>query len=215
MIGESGAFSAEVARTIVGISYRQLDYWDKTALIRPSIQRARGRGSRRLYSFEDLVELRVVAKLLGAGISLPAVRKATRYLRQHFADVARPLARLALQAEGKRVLVTTTDGKHLFDATAGGQVVITVAIAPIVKDLRERVTELRHPRELTVKVKRRPYTALLTPDLEVGGFTIEIAELPGVVTEADTLAEARVMVADAVSLWLDAAEHTPQARAAR
>lgn len=210
-----GAFSAEVARNIVGITYRQLDYWDKTALIRPSVQRAKGRGSRRLYSFEDLVELRVVAKLLGAGVSLPAVRKAARYLRQHFADVARPLARLALQADGKRVLVTTTDGKHLLDATAGGQVVITVAIAPIVKDLRHRVTELRHQRELIVKVRGTAYTAVLTPDLEVGGFTIEVAELPGVITEADTLVEARAMVADAVSLWLDVPQRSRKSRAAR
>ncbi len=215
MASADGAFSAKVARSIVGITYRQLDYWDKTLLIRPSVQRAKGRGSRRLYSFEDLVELRVVAKLLGAGISLPAVRKATRYLRQHFADVARPLARLALQAEGKRVLVTTTDGKHLVDATAGGQVVITVAIAPIVKDLRDRVTELRLRRQLRVRVRGRTYTALLTPDLEVGGFTIEVAELPGVITEADTVAEARTMVADAITLWLDAAERSPKARVAR
>jgi DNA-binding transcriptional MerR regulator/predicted RNase H-like HicB family nuclease len=210
-----GAFSAEVARNIVGVTYRQLVYWDKTALIRPSVQRAKGRGSRRLYSFEDLVELRVVAKLLAAGVSLPAVRKAARYLRQHFADVARPLVRLSLQAEGKRVLVTTTDGKHLVDATAGGQVVITVAIAPIVKDVRHRVTELRHPRELIVKVRGVAYTALLTPDLEVGGFTIEVAELPGVITEADSLAEARVMVADAVSLWLDMPQRNRKSRAAR
>jgi DNA-binding transcriptional MerR regulator len=210
-----GAFSADVARSIVGITYRQLDYWDKTGLIRPSVQRAKGRGSRRLYSFEDLVELRVVAKLLAAGVSLPAVRKAARYLRQHFTDVVRPLARLAVQADGKRVLVSTTDGKHLIDATAGGQVVITVAIAPIVKDLRERVTELRTQRELTVKVRGHAYTAVLTPDLEVGGFTVQVPELPGLVTEADTLSEARVMVADAVALWLDTARRIPKARGAR
>lgn len=212
---ELGAFSADIARNIVGITYRQLDYWDKTALIRPSVQRAKGRGSRRLYSFEDLVELRVVAKLLAAGVSLPAVRKATRYLRQHFTDVVRPLARLALQADGKRILVSTTDGKHLIDATAGGQVVITVAIAPIVKDLRERVIELRTQREVTVKVRGHGYAAVLTPDLEVGGFTIEVPELPGLVTEADTLSEARAMVADAVALWLDTARRTPKARGAR
>ena len=71
-------WSADSARRIAGISYRQLDYWDKTALVRPSVQHARGKGSRRVYAFEDLVELRVVARLLTAGISLPAVRKAVR-----------------------------------------------------------------------------------------------------------------------------------------
>ena len=64
-------------------------------------------------------------------------------------------------------------------------------------------------------MRGRAYTAVLTPDLEVGGFTIEVAELPGVVTEADTLAEAREMVADAVSLWLDVPQRSPKSRAAR
>jgi predicted RNase H-like HicB family nuclease len=56
---------------------------------------------------------------------------------------------------------------------------------------------------------------VLTPDLEVGGFTIEVPELPGLVTEADTLSEARVMVADAVVLWLDAVGRSRKARGAR
>lgn len=211
----TGGFSADVTRRVVGISYRQLDYWDKTGLIRPSVQRARGKGSRRLYSFEDLVELRVAAKLLGAGLLLPAVRKATRYLRLHFADVARPLARLALQTDGRNVLVQATDGKHLIDATASGQVVITVAVAPIVQELRDRVTELRAPREITVRVRSHGYVAVLTPDLEAGGFSIEVPELPGVVTEADSIAEARTMTADAIGLWLDTSRRTTRRRAAR
>jgi DNA-binding transcriptional MerR regulator len=211
----TGGFSADVTLRLVGISYRQLDYWDKTGLIRPSVQKARGRGSRRLYSFEDLVELRVVAKLLGAGILLPAVRKATRYLRLHFADIVRPLARLALQTDGRHVLAQTTDGKRLVDATAAGQVVITVAVAPIVQDLCERVTELRAPRQITVRARGSRYVAVLTPDLEVGGFTIQVPELPGVLTEADSVAEARTTVADAIGLWLDASSGTTRRRAAR
>jgi DNA-binding transcriptional MerR regulator/predicted RNase H-like HicB family nuclease len=204
-----------VTRRIVDISYRQLDYWDKTGLLRPSIQKARGKGTRRLYSFEDLVELRVIASLLAVGISLPAVRKVTRYLRLHFADVVRPLARLALRTDGKRVLVQATNGKHLVDATAGGQVVITVDVAPILEDLRARVIELRAPRRMTVRVRGRTYTAVLTPDLEVGGFTIEIPALPGVISEADSVSEARAMTADAIALWLDASSQTPKRRTPR
>lgn len=210
-----GGFSADVTRRIVGISYRQLDYWDKTGLLRPSVQKARGKGSKRLYSFEDLVELRVVANLLGVGISLPAVRRATRYLRLHFAEIVRPLARLALRTDGKRVLVQTTDGRHLVDATAGGQVVITVAVAPIVQDLRARVTELRTPREITVRVRGKAYLAVLTPDLEAGGFTIEVPQMPGVVTEADSPSEARAIVTDAIELWIDATSRISKRRIAK
>ena len=64
-------FSADVARRAVGITYRRLDYWDKTGLLRSSIKQAHGKGSRRVYSFEDLVELRVIAGLLAIGVSLP------------------------------------------------------------------------------------------------------------------------------------------------
>jgi DNA-binding transcriptional MerR regulator/predicted RNase H-like HicB family nuclease len=215
MKSPADGFSAEVAHRVVGISYRQLDYWDKTGLLRPSVQRARGKGSRRVYSFEDLVELRVIANLLAVGISLPAVRKATRYLRVHFTDVVRPLARLALQTDGKRVLVQTADKNHLVDATAGGQVVIAVAVAPIVQDLRSRVAELRAPKRINVRVRGDSYAAVLTPDLRAGGFTIEVPELPGVVTEADSISEARAMTSDAIELWLDARGESTKRSASR
>jgi DNA-binding transcriptional MerR regulator len=188
----------------VGITYRQLDYWDKTGLIRPTIQKARGKGSRRVYSFEDLVELRVVARLLSVGVSLTAVRKAVGYLRAHFTKVARPLAGLMLVASGKSVLVKESSGKTFVDATRGGQVVIGVAVAPIVSDLTAKVSSLRAPRALSVRVGQRTCTALLTPDLEVGGYSIEAPELKGVFSEADTIAEARRMAREAIQLWLAA-----------
>jgi predicted RNase H-like HicB family nuclease len=215
MVVRKTGFSADAARRIAGISYRQLDYWDKTALVRPSVQHARGRGSRRVYAFEDLVELRVVARLLAAGISLPAVRKAVRYLHEHFADVVRPLARLTLVPEGKSVLVRTTDGKRLVDATAGGNVVISFAVAPIVRDVRAKVAELAAPRELAVRVRRASYRVVLTPDLEDGGFTVAVPELPGVITEADSVREARIMASDAIRLWIDATRSTSASRMAR
>ncbi len=215
MVARTTGFSADATRRIAGISYRQLDYWDKTALVRPSVQRARGKGSRRVYSFEDLVELRVVARLLDTGISLPAVRKAARYLRENFADVARPLVRLTLIPEGRSVLVRTTDGKHLIDATDGGQVVISFAVAPIVRDVRERVAALRAPQELVVRVRGKSYRAVLTPDLEVGGFSVEVPDLPGVVTEGDTRGHARTMAIDAIRLWLDTCDVASRRRLAK
>jgi predicted RNase H-like HicB family nuclease/DNA-binding transcriptional MerR regulator len=194
-----------VTRKVVGITYRQLDYWDKTRLIRPSLQKARGKGSRRVYAFEDLVELRVVARLLSVGVPLTAVRKAVGYLRAHFASVARPLAGLMLVASGKSVLVQESSGKTFIDATRNGQVVIGVAVAPIVEDLTARVSSLRAPREVTVRVGGRSYAAVLTPDLEVGGYSIEVPELKGVYSEAETIAEARRMAKGAIELWLSAA----------
>jgi len=208
----SDGFSADVARRAVSITYRQLDYWDKTGLVRPSIKQARGKGSRRVYSFEDLVELRVIAQLLAIGVPLAAVRKAARYVRQHFTDLVRPLARLALVVKGKRILVKTTDGKALIDATSGGQVVISFSVAPIAQDLRGKVTELQAPRNIKVRVGARTFVAVLTPDLAAGGYTIEVPALPGVVTEADSVPEARKMAADAIRLWLSVADSAPRRR---
>lgn len=209
---EASGFSADVSRKLVGITYRQLDYWDKTGLIRPSVQKARGKGSRRVYSFEDLVELRVVARLLSVGVSLTAVRKAVAYLRSHFTKVVRPLAGLLLVASGKSVLVKESSGKTFVDATRDGQVVIAVAVAPIVEDLTAKVSNLRAPRKISVRVSKRSFTAVLTPDLEAGGFSIEVPELKGVYSDAETVVEARRVAKDAIQLWLAA---SPSARTAR
>ena len=73
---------------IVGISYRQLDYWARTGLATPSVQPAMGSGSQRLYSFEDLVELKLIKKLLDAGVSLQRVREAIDYLRTLGSDLS-------------------------------------------------------------------------------------------------------------------------------
>src|SRR5256886_16136090 len=71
---------------IVGISYRQLDYWARTDLIRPSIADAKGSGTQRRYSYRDLVELKVIKNLLDAGVSLQLARKGIEYLRQNLGE---------------------------------------------------------------------------------------------------------------------------------
>src|SRR5438067_11023358 len=71
---------------LVGISYRQLDYWARTDLVRPSIADARGSGTQRTYSFQDLVRLKVVKSLLDAGVKLQTARQAIEYLREDLGD---------------------------------------------------------------------------------------------------------------------------------
>ena len=94
-------YSGRQAAEIVGITYRQLDYWARTDLIRPSLIDAAGSGSRRRYSYRDLLELKVVKNLLDAGIRLESVREAFTYLREHLGEdvasvnlvISRPPAR--------------------------------------------------------------------------------------------------------------------------
>jgi DNA-binding transcriptional MerR regulator len=80
------AFSGKKAADIVGISYRQLDYWARTDLIRPSVADAKGSGSRRRYSYRDLLELKLVKTLLDDGIKLESIREAFGYLREQLGE---------------------------------------------------------------------------------------------------------------------------------
>ena len=82
----AGAFSGKKAADIVGISYRQLDYWARTDLIRPSLADAKGSGSRRRYSYRDLLELKLVKTLLDDGIKLESIREAFGYLRDQLGE---------------------------------------------------------------------------------------------------------------------------------
>src|SRR3954454_11339084 len=89
-------FRGPAVCTIVGISYRQLDYWARTDLVRPSITDARGSGTQRTYSYRDLVRLKVVKSLLDAGVKLQAARAAIDYLRDDLGDPQWETASLVL-----------------------------------------------------------------------------------------------------------------------
>jgi DNA-binding transcriptional MerR regulator len=197
----SAGFGSTVALRLTGVTYRQLDYWARTGLVGSSIRQAAGRGSRRVYSFRDLVALRVVARLLKAGVSLQAVRRAVEYLKEH-AD--QPLTTLGLIGKGNRVFALMGSSSKLIEATADGQVVIAIDVEPIEKGLRTDVTELSATREIDLRVRGIAYRVVLTPDLEAGGFTVEVPELPGCITEGDTLADAKRMSREAIHAWLDA-----------
>ena len=115
-------FSGKRTAEIVGITYRQLDYWARTDLIRPSLAEATGSGSRRLYSYNDLLELKVIKSLLDSGIRLEQVRKVFAYLRDNLgADVS--TANLVIDGSTS-VLVHT--GEELIDLLQNGQGVLNV-----------------------------------------------------------------------------------------
>ena len=123
-------FSGTKAAGIVGISYRQLDYWARTDLVRPSLTDATGSGSRRQYSYRDLLELRVIKSLLDAGIKLESVRSAFEYMREH---VDTDIASAHLVISGGDVILC--DGDQLIDVMRrNGQGVLNVLALGGVKD---------------------------------------------------------------------------------
>jgi DNA-binding transcriptional MerR regulator len=134
-------YSGTRAASVVGISYRQLDYWARTNLVRPSLTDAAGSGSRRQYSYRDLLELRVIKSLLDAGIKLESVRTAFTYLREH---VTTDIASAHLVISGSDVLLC--DGDELVDVLQRGQGVLNVlAIGGLKTDLDHQLVQLGGP----------------------------------------------------------------------
>ena len=138
--GDDSGFSGARAAEIVGISYRQLDYWARTDLVRPSLVDAKGSGSRRRYSYTDLLELRVIKSLLYAGIKLENVRDIFSYLRDHLnGDVTS--ANLVIQ--GSTAVLIESDGE-LIDLVKKGQGVLNVLpLAGVRQEMDDRIRELR------------------------------------------------------------------------
>jgi DNA-binding transcriptional MerR regulator len=128
-MAEQGYRVPEVCR-IIGISYRQLDYWARTELVRPSIQDAQGSGTQRLYSFQDLVELRVIKKLLDAGVSLQRVRKAVEYLQKSKTSTAG----VTLMSDGNRIYAVDSP-EAVVDLLSKGQGVFAIAVDKVATDL--------------------------------------------------------------------------------
>src|SRR5580658_1283628 len=123
---------------IVGITYRQLDYWARTDLLRPSITEARGSGTQRRYSYRDLVQLKVIKQLLDAGLELRHARRGIECLRSSGEDIAS--ANLVIEKD--RALLRS--GEEIMDILRGGQLMfnITVPMAEVVSELDAAILEL-------------------------------------------------------------------------
>jgi DNA-binding transcriptional MerR regulator len=136
---EAEGFSGRRTADIVGITYRQLDYWARTDLVRPSLADANGSGSRRLYSYSDLLELKVIKSLLDAGIRLESVREAFTYMRDHLGE---DVTTANLVIRGSAVLVSTDE--ELVDVVKQGQGVLNVLpLGSVKQQVDAAIVELR------------------------------------------------------------------------
>ncbi len=124
-------FRGPVACNLAGITYRQLDYWARTGLVSPEIRGAEGSGTQRLYSFRDLLMLKVVKKLLDAGISLQQIRTAIEHLRLRGVH---DLSQVTLMSDGVSVYECTTD-HEVVDLLRGGQGMSAIALGGVWRDL--------------------------------------------------------------------------------
>ena len=126
------SFTGKRTAEIVGITYRQLDYWARTDLVRPSISDAKGSGSRRRYSYQDLLELKVIKTLLDAGIRLEMVREAFSFLRDQLGE---DIASANLVINGSTSVVART-GAELVEILQNGQGVLNVLpLASVIEEI--------------------------------------------------------------------------------
>ena len=148
MAVKQGFRTSEVAK-LTGLTPRQLDHWDRTGLFRPSLAQAEGRGSARFYSFLDVVQLRVVKKLLDAGLSTKKLRKCLTFLRENLKRGS--FSDLSLVTNGRDIFMVTENPSFAFDLLKSGQVVWAVDIGAAVREVsKESAISLQQKGTMTI-----------------------------------------------------------------
>ena len=165
-LDEELGYRGPVACAAAGITYRQLDYWARTQLVQPSMRNAAGSGSARLYSFRDVLVLKVVKRLLDTGVSLQQIRTAIEHLRERGVD---DLAQITLMSDGASVYECTS-ADEVIDLVQGGQGVFGIAVGRVWREVEGSLAEL--PRERT-----EPATVAVQEDLAANGAGDELAQL--------------------------------------
>jgi DNA-binding transcriptional MerR regulator len=131
-------YRGPTACNAAGITYRQLDYWARTGLVEPTVRGATGSGTQRLYSFRDILLLKVIKRLLDAGISLQQIRTAVHHLRERGTD---DLTRVTLMSDGASVYECTSNDE-VIDLLQGGQGVFGIAIGGVWREIEGSLAEL-------------------------------------------------------------------------
>jgi DNA-binding transcriptional MerR regulator len=143
-------YRGPTACNAAGITYRQLDYWARTGLVEPTVRSATGSGSQRLYSFRDILILKIIKRLLDAGISLQQIRSAVQHLRERGTD---DLTRVTLMSDGATVYECTSNDE-VIDLLQGGQGVFGIAIGGVWREIEGTLAEL--PSERTAEAEAEP-----------------------------------------------------------
>lgn len=142
--GDDVGFRGPTACKAAGITYRQLDYWARTDLVVPTVRSASGSGSQRLYSFRDILVLKVVKRLLDTGVSLQQIRTAVGHLRERGVE---DLAQITLMSDGASVYECTS-ADEVVDLVQGGQGVFGIAVGRVWREVEGSLAEL--PRESVI-----------------------------------------------------------------
>lgn len=120
-------YRGTVASQVAGITYRQLDYWARKRIVVPSITPSSGSGTRRLYSFDDVVILAVSKRLLDIGVNLQNATSAIEFL---IAQPPERLRHLTILCDGQHV-EECSDGEQIAQALQDGDAVFCVSVGAL------------------------------------------------------------------------------------
>ncbi len=187
---KTGAFGKQAVMNLTGLTYRQIDYWARLGVVKPSVKAGQGQGSRREYSFKDLVALRVAKSLRDEGISLQKIKKSLAYMKRKYAEIKQPLAQWRFLTDGKTIFIVDRDQERILDTLNKGQLVIYMALGEIIEELQGEIRKLAVPQAKQVVVAGQTLSVVLTPDLDRGIYLARCQELPGATAQGDTEQEA-------------------------
>ncbi len=145
-------YRGPTACAAAGITYRQLDYWARTGLVEPTVRPAHGSGTQRLYSFRDILVLKIVKRLLDTGVSLQQIRIAVEHLRDRGVG---DLAQITLMSDGASVYECTS-ADEVVDLVQGGQGVFGIAVGRVWREVEGTLSELPSERPETDVVVVHP-----------------------------------------------------------
>ena len=137
-LDEHAGYRGPVVCKAAGITYRQLDYWARTGLVEPAVRGAKGSGSHRLYSFRDILVLKVVKRLLDTGVSLQQIRAAVLHLRERGVE---DLAQITLMSDGASVYECTS-ADEVIDLVQKGQGVFGIAVGRVWREVEGSLAQL-------------------------------------------------------------------------
>jgi DNA-binding transcriptional MerR regulator len=147
-------YDSKTASRIVGVSLRQLQYWDEQDFLRPSVKPAEGRGTKRLYSFNDLICLKVVKDLTRHGFNLQKIRRCVKPLKENSSQTERPAQSLKYLTDGEDLFVITSDRQKIL-AAMEHQFVLSLGIGNLVRELN-REAHRAAPSQKSGKKSQQP-----------------------------------------------------------
>lgn len=183
-------FRTGLVTQLVGLSYKQIDHYDRDGIVQPEIQKASGRGSRRLYSRTNLIELMVLKRILDRGVSLAKIRRSLKEARKRYPSSKRPLYDLTFRTDGRSIYIDDTESGTPIDLLNPDQPVIPIAIENIAGRIDHAIEQYEDHRIESVQYKGRSYLVEIVNDTESTGCVARCPGLLGVSVKGANLDEA-------------------------